>query len=64
MDAGRRRERFCQEVRQLWSDIEAEDTAVVILKFRNGALGVIEATTAIRPKDLEGSLSVLGEKAA
>jgi UDP-N-acetyl-2-amino-2-deoxyglucuronate dehydrogenase len=43
-------------------DIEAEDTAVVILKFRNGALGIIEATTAIRPKDLEGSLSVLGEK--
>jgi len=43
------------------ADIEAEDTAVVILKFRNGALGVIEATTAIRPKDLEGSISILGE---
>ena len=42
-------------------DIEAEDTAVVVLKFRNGALGVIEATTATRPKDLEGSISVLGE---
>ncbi|MDC0831666.1 Gfo/Idh/MocA family oxidoreductase [Geitlerinema sp. CS-897] len=42
-------------------DIEAEDTAVVILRFRNGALGVIEATTATRPKDLEGSLSILGE---
>ena len=42
--------------------IEAEDTAVIVLKFRNGALGVIEATTAARPKDLEGSLSVLGEK--
>jgi UDP-N-acetyl-2-amino-2-deoxyglucuronate dehydrogenase len=42
-------------------DIEAEDTAVVILKFCNGALGVIEATTAIRPKDLEGSISILGE---
>jgi UDP-N-acetyl-2-amino-2-deoxyglucuronate dehydrogenase len=42
-------------------DIEAEDTAVVILKFVNGALGVIEATTATRPKDLEGSLSILGE---
>ncbi|MGR9578176.1 Gfo/Idh/MocA family protein [Pandoraea sputorum] len=41
--------------------IEAEDTAVVTLKFRNGALGVIEATTAVRPKDLEGSISVLGE---
>ncbi len=43
-------------------DIEAEDTAVAILKFRNGALGIIEATTAVRPKDLEGSISVLGEK--
>jgi len=44
------------------ADIEAEDTAVVALKFRNGALGIIEATTATRPKDLEGSISVLGEK--
>lgn len=42
-------------------EIEAEDTAVVILKFRNGALGIVEATTAVRPKDLEGSISVLGE---
>ncbi|MGX9425418.1 Gfo/Idh/MocA family protein [Bradyrhizobium sp. LeoA1S1] len=42
--------------------IEAEDTAVATLKFRNGALGVIEATTATRPTDIEGSLSILGEK--
>ena len=42
-------------------DIEAEDTAIVMLKFKNGALGVIEATTATRPKDLEGSISILGE---
>ena len=43
-------------------DIEADDTAVSVLRFTNGALGVIEATTATRPKDLEGSLSVLGER--
>lgn len=43
-------------------NIEAEDTAVAVLKFRNGALGVIEATTAARPKDLEGSISILGER--
>lgn len=43
-------------------DIEAEDTGVAVLKFKSGALGVIEATTATRPKDLEGSISVLGEK--
>jgi predicted dehydrogenase len=42
-------------------NIEAEDTAIVILRFVSGALGVIEATTATRPKDLEGSLSLLGE---
>ena len=42
-------------------DIEAEDTAVVTLRFANGALGLVEATTATRPKDLEGSLSILGE---
>ena len=42
-------------------NIEVEDTAVVTLRFANGALGVIEATTATRPKDLEGSLSILGE---
>ncbi|MBA3465674.1 MAG: Gfo/Idh/MocA family oxidoreductase [Deltaproteobacteria bacterium] len=41
--------------------IEAEDTAVVVLRFRNGALGIIEATTAARPVDLEGSISILGE---
>jgi predicted dehydrogenase len=41
--------------------IEAEDTAVAVLKFKNGALGIIEATTATRPKDLEGSISILGE---
>lgn len=43
-------------------DIEAEDTAIVTLKFKSGALGIIEATTAARPKDLEGSISILGEK--
>lgn len=41
--------------------IEAENTAVVALRFTSGALGIIEATTAVRPRDLEGSISVLGE---
>lgn len=41
--------------------IEAEDTAAVVIRFANGALGIIEATTAVRPKDLEGSISILGE---
>ena len=44
------------------ADIEAEDTATALLNFRSGALGVIEATTATRPTDLEGSISILGER--
>lgn len=44
------------------AQIEAEDTATVLLRFSSGALGIIEATTAARPKDLEGSISILGEK--
>lgn len=43
-------------------NIETEDTAAVVLKFASGALGVIEATTAARPTDIEGSLSLLGER--
>jgi UDP-N-acetyl-2-amino-2-deoxyglucuronate dehydrogenase len=42
-------------------NIEAEDTATVLLRFADGAFGIIEATTAVRPKDLEGSISLLGE---
>ncbi|MFH1240118.1 MAG: Gfo/Idh/MocA family oxidoreductase [Candidatus Diapherotrites archaeon] len=51
---------MCKTATRL-ADIEADDTAVAIIKFSNGALGIIEATTATRPKDLEGSISVLGE---
>ncbi len=43
-------------------DIECEDTGAAILTFSNGALGIVEATTATRPKDLEGSISILGER--
>ena len=45
-------------------DIEVEDTGAAILKFKSGAIGIIEATCGARPKDLEGSLSLLGEKGA
>jgi predicted dehydrogenase len=45
-------------------DIEADDTGVAILKFRSGALGMVEATTATRPRDLEGTIALLCEKAS
>jgi len=45
-------------------DIEVEDVGLAILRFTSGALGVVEATTTARPKDLEGSLSIMGERGA
>lgn len=42
--------------------VEVEDTAVATLRFKSGALGVIEVTTAARPDDFEASISVLAEK--
>jgi UDP-N-acetyl-2-amino-2-deoxyglucuronate dehydrogenase len=42
--------------------IETEDTGVAVLRFRSGALGVIEVTMLTYPKNLEGSLTLLGEK--
>ena len=42
--------------------IEAEDTGAAVLKFRNGALGVIEVTMLTFPKNLEGSFTLIGEK--
>ena len=42
--------------------IEAEDSGAAILKFRNGAIGVLEVTMLTFPKNLEGSITLLGEK--
>lgn len=51
---------FCVKKCRL-AKIEADDTAVAAIHFKSGAIGIVEATTAVRPKDLEGSISVLGE---
>jgi UDP-N-acetyl-2-amino-2-deoxyglucuronate dehydrogenase len=42
--------------------IEAEDTGVACFKFRNGALGTLNVTMLTYPKNLEGSITILGEK--
>ena len=42
--------------------IETEDTGAAILKFRNGSMGVIQVTMLTYPQNLEGSITVIGEK--
>ena len=43
-------------------DIEAEDTGVLNVKWRNGALGSMSVTMLTYPQNLEGSITILGEK--
>ena len=43
-------------------NIEVEDTGVVSLRWRSGALGSMNVTMLTHPKNLEGSITILGEK--
>lgn len=43
-------------------DIEVEDTGVLNIKWRNGALGSMSVTMLTYPHNLEGSITILGEK--
>lgn len=42
--------------------IQTEDTSLVIIKFKSNKSAFIEATTAAQPKNIEGSISILGTK--
>jgi UDP-N-acetyl-2-amino-2-deoxyglucuronate dehydrogenase len=43
-------------------NIEVEDSGVVVIKWRSGALGSLNVTMLTYPKNLEGSITILGEK--
>jgi len=47
--AGMPSEVFCWKTRRVHTGIESEDTAVAALKFPDGALGTVEASTALWP---------------
>lgn len=43
-------------------DIEVEDTGVMNIRWRSGALGSMSVTMLTYPKNLEGSITILGER--
>ena len=48
--------------RQQFHDyLEAEDVGMAVIKFKNGAIGTIEGTTNVYPKNLEETLYIFGE---
>lgn len=42
--------------------LEAEDLGMAVITFKNGAIGTIEGTTNVYPKNLEETLYLFGEK--
>ncbi len=42
-------------------DIETEDEGAGIIEFENGAIGIVEVTMNTYPRNLEGSITILGE---
>ena len=51
---------YCME-KTLINELEAEDTAIGTVLFRDNSLGSFQVTTAARPKDIEASITILGE---
>ncbi len=46
----------------LGAKIKVEDSVIAIFKYKNGAMGNLEVTTAARPDDYEASISIVGSK--
>lgn len=45
-------------------DIEVEDSGVALVRWRSGTLGSVNVTMLTYPKNLEGSITIIGEKGA
>lgn len=43
-------------------DIEAEDFGAIIIRFKNGTIGIVEGSVCVYPENLEETLSIFGEK--
>jgi len=43
-------------------NIEVEDSGVAALRWRSGAMGTVNVTMLTYPKNMEGSITILGEK--
>ena len=55
-------ERLSSETDTFIRDIETEDFGAMLIRFKNGAVGIVEGSVCVYPKNLEESLSIFGEK--
>jgi predicted dehydrogenase len=57
-------ERVYAECDTYLRDIEAEDFGAIIVRFKSGAIGIVEGTACVYPTNLEETLSIFGETGA
>ncbi|SUY45816.1 lipopolysaccharide biosynthesis protein [Clostridium putrefaciens] len=43
-------------------NIEMEDFGAILIRFKNGSIGMVEGSACVYPKNLEETLSIFGEK--
>lgn len=55
-------ERLCSETDTFIRNIETEDFGAILMRFKNGAVGIVEGSVCVYPRNLEESLSIFGEK--
>ncbi|MCG8539352.1 MAG: Gfo/Idh/MocA family oxidoreductase [Clostridia bacterium] len=55
-------ERVYSERGTFLRNIEMEDFGAILIRFKNGAIGIVEGSACVYPKNLEETLSIFGEK--
>lgn len=55
-------ERIHSETGTFLRDIEMEDFGAILIRFKNGAVGIVEGSACVYPRNLEETLSIFGEK--
>jgi len=55
-------ERVTAETDTFLRDIETEDAGMAVVRFKNGAIGLIEGTVCVYPRNLEETFNIFGEK--
>ena len=54
-------ESVCGQTGRFLRDIEAEDFGAIMMRFKNGGIGLVEGSACVYPENLEETLSIFGE---
>jgi len=55
-------ERLHSEIDTFIRNIETEDFGAILMRFKSGAVGIVEGSVCVYPKNFEESLNIFGEK--